>query len=41
VPPPATFYCRSISDRSVVFNGSPKTRMSQVYVGVYKSPGPD
>src|SRR6266487_3641173 len=35
LPPPTTFDCRSIADRSVVFNGSPKARKSQLYVGVY------
>jgi hypothetical protein len=29
LPPPTTFDCRSIADRSVVFNGSPKARKSQ------------
>jgi hypothetical protein len=28
VPPPATYFYRSIAGRSVVFNSSPKTRMS-------------
>jgi hypothetical protein len=34
LPPPATVYCRSIADRPVVFNASPKTRKSQIYAGV-------
>src|SRR5579859_4628888 len=38
VPPPATYSCRSLPDSFMLFNGSPKTRMSQKYAGVDTHP---